>query len=284
MRLLDPFSLSAVALANRAVVTLPAALRDGQAGAEPTRRAGLLLTEPLSVGPDDSPDDLTAALATSGQALVWRDVTARVHREGGTIVARLTHPPHPAPDQAAIAPVVERFAGAAALALNAGFDGVEVHAAGGRLLDLFLRSGRNRRGDAYGGSVSGRARLLMEVAEAVTDVWGVGRVGAALSPWSLLQGIDDADPLETFTHAAAALDQLGLAWLHLEGPWRRRRAVLTQARQHFGGAIIASGEDTVETAQEVIAEGLADCVAFDRYPADWPHDARDSAERPACPC
>ena len=103
-------------------------------------------------------------------------------------------------------------------ALEAGFDGVEIHGANGYLIDQFLRDGTNHRADRYGGSVANRARFLLEVTEAVVGVWGADRVGVRLSPQSAFNGMSDSDPRATFGHAALALARFGLAYLHVVEP------------------------------------------------------------------
>ncbi|WP_068080559.1 oxidoreductase [Novosphingobium rosa] len=281
MRLFEPFPFSAFATDNRIVLS-------GEDEPVPARSAaGLTITPRFNI--------------EGGPALIhgWRPAVDAVRRAGGRIVLQLSHPgrvshpllrggaapvapsalagrgqidtpegPQPLPVPRAlerddIAGLVERFATAAALAQAEGFDGVEIHAAQGWLIDQFLRTGSNRREDDYGGSLSGRSRFLLEVAEAVSAIWGVSRVGVRLSPWSADHGMADGEPLETFTHVAAQLDQLGIGWLHLVEPWRRKASLLWQLRSHFGGAVIAGGDHTPQSAGEVLAEGFADCVAFD---------------------
>jgi N-ethylmaleimide reductase len=117
-----------------------------------------------------------------------------------------------------IAGVIAQFEDGARRALAAGFDGVEIHGANGYLIDQFLRDGSNRRTDRYGGSVLNRARFLLEVTEAVAGVWGAGRVGVRLSPWSEFNDMRDSDPRTTFGYAARVLAPLELAYLHLVEP------------------------------------------------------------------
>src|SRR6202034_2638710 len=115
--------------------------------------------------------------------------------------------------------IIEQYLAGATNARAAGFDGVEIHAAHGYLLDQFLRDKTNRRTDAYGGSAANRARLLIEVMEAVAGEWGAQRVGVHLSPTNLaFNDISDSDPVQTFPTAVRALDRLGLGYLHLVEP------------------------------------------------------------------
>jgi N-ethylmaleimide reductase len=111
--------------------------------------------------------------------------------------------------------VVRQFAAGARRAKEAGFDGVEIHGANGDLIDQFLRGGSNRRSDQYGGPLVSRLRFLLEVTEAVVDVWGEGRVGVRVSPSSPFNDMRDSDPVRTFSAAAEALNSRGLAYLHV---------------------------------------------------------------------
>src|ERR1700693_4105772 len=110
--------------------------------------------------------------------------------------------------------IVEQFRQGADNAKAAGFDGVELHGANGYLLDQFLRDGANRRTDAYGGSIRNRARLPLEITEAVAEVWGPDRVGYKVSPHSAFNSMSDSDPIATFSYFAAELNKLGLLYLH----------------------------------------------------------------------
>jgi N-ethylmaleimide reductase len=164
--------------------------------------------------------------------------------------------------------VVEQFAEGARRARAAGFDGVEVHAANGYLIDQFLRSGSNARTDAYGGSVENRTRLLVEVVEAVAAAWEPGRVGVRFSPTSPFNSMSDADPVATFGHAAAALDGFGLAYLHaiepVAGPGVVPGApvVAGELRRRFRGPLMLNGGYVGETAEAAVSSGAADLIAF----------------------
>lgn len=172
-------------------------------------------------------------------------------------------------EPAEIAAIVGQFARAAANAVAAGFDGVELHAANGYLIEQFLRDGSNRRTDRYGGPIANRLRFLTEVVEAVTAAVGRERTGVRLSPLITLKGMSDSDPHALFGAAVARLDELGVARLHfaeddwdngtpLPRPWREAW------RARFRGAIIVAGRYTAERAEAVLADGLADLVAFGR--------------------
>jgi N-ethylmaleimide reductase len=161
--------------------------------------------------------------------------------------------------------IIYQYRTAARNALSAGFDGVEVHAANGYLLDQFLRDGSNRRDDAYGGPIANRARLLLEVTEAVAKVWGANRVGVRLSPTNSFNSMADSDPDATFGHVVQALNRFGLAYLHVverdssepESSYDRR-----QLRAAFDGPYIANGGYDRLRGDWALASGAADLIAF----------------------
>jgi N-ethylmaleimide reductase len=167
-----------------------------------------------------------------------------------------------------IAGFVEEFRQAASNAQAAGFDGVEVHGANGYLLDQFLEDGTNQRTDQYGGSLENRARLLFEVIDAVTQVWGSDRVGVRLSPGGTFNDMCDRHPQETFGYAVRGLASRNLAYLHLiePSPQHGEHAMPDLSAKFFrplypGTLIVASGY-TRERADAVLQAGLADLVAF----------------------
>ncbi|HVW08780.1 MAG TPA: alkene reductase [Bryobacteraceae bacterium] len=171
--------------------------------------------------------------------------------------------------------VVQQYARAARNAMDAGFDGIEVHGANGYLLDQFLCSKTNIRTDDYGGSAENRARLLREVVEAVIPIWGADRVGVRLSPLGTFNDIGDEDPLSTFGHAAAMLSGYGLAYLHLVNPAaaaienhgepdQLSRRMLELIRARYTGTLVMAGGFDQDTAAEWIARGQTDAVAFGR--------------------
>jgi N-ethylmaleimide reductase len=166
--------------------------------------------------------------------------------------------------------IIAGFKKAAENAKAAGFDGVEIHGANGYLLDQFLRDGTNKRTDAYGGSVENRARLLLEVTEAVVGVWGGDRVGIRLSPISPANDIADSNPDLIFSYVVEQLNRFGLAYLHLvEGATGSSRAVtgavdLAKLRHLFKGLYIANNLIDRETALEIRRNNTADLVAFGR--------------------
>jgi N-ethylmaleimide reductase len=171
--------------------------------------------------------------------------------------------------------IVGQFRAAAERALAAGFDGVEVHAGNGYLLDQFLRDGANQRDDAYGGTPSNRARLLREVTAAVISVWGKDRVGVRISPLSPTNGMTDSEPVATFTQAAHDLASLGIAYLHviepgvngtLSRPASAQSPELASGffRPLFPGTIIAAGGHSAATGTARIKQNEADLIAYGR--------------------
>lgn len=261
--------------------------------------AGLLISEGVPVSPDGVGYQNVPGLWTDEQVSGWKQVTDAVHRAGGRIVAQLWHvgrvsdpsllngrtPVAPSaiapagnvsllrPQRPFVVPraltvdeirqVVADFGRAAANARAAGFDGVTIHAANGYLLDQFLQDGSNVRDDAYGGSIENRARILLEVTDAVTAVWDASRVGVHLAPRSPSHSMADRQPAQTFGYVAQALGQRGIGFLFVrEAPGEG--ALLPQLKQAFGGAVIANDGFDQDAAQAVLDRGDADAVAFGR--------------------
>ncbi|HEY0181793.1 MAG TPA: alkene reductase [Rhodopila sp.] len=216
--------------------------------------AGLIVTECTQVSDQGHGIIRCPGIHRDDQIAAWRRVTDAVHEAGGRIVCQIWHcgrvahpemrageaPVAPSPIPATgdfflprgrvdfpiprklaigdIPPIVESFAQATRNARAAGFDGVELHGANGYLQDQFLQDVSNRRSDAYGGSITNRARLMMETVEAMVAAWDASHVGVRLSPASTLYGMGDSDPVATFGHVVRALDGLGLAYLCLLEP------------------------------------------------------------------
>jgi N-ethylmaleimide reductase len=267
--------------------------------------AGLLITEATQVSETGVGYPNTPGIHSPEQVAGWRQVTEAVHAAGGKIflqlwhVGRISHPSlqpggalplapsaiAPAGEvmtyqgkQAFLAPraveieeipgLVESYASGAANARAAGFDGVEIHAANGYLIDQFLRDGTNRRTDAYGGSVANRVRFLLEVTEAVCGAWEPARVGVRLSPLNAFNSMADSDPPATFGRAARALRSFGLAYLHVVEASVGAAGVVPQAFDYealkaaFGGPYIANGAYDRERACAVLSAGRADLVSF----------------------
>lgn len=265
--------------------------------------AGLIITEATQVSPQGVGYPNTPGIHTEEQVEGWRRVTHAVHRRGGTIflqlwhVGRISHPslqpdgglpvapspirPHGeaytheglqpfvtprALDTDEIPDVIDQFRNGARNALGAGFDGVEIHAANGYLIDQFLRDGTNHRTDRYGGSIPNRARFLLEVTEAVSTVWGSKRVGVRLSPTSTFNDMSDSDPAATFAYTARRLNEYGIAYLHVVEPVspevRGDERVTPRLRQVFEGPFMVNGGYDAASGHEAIASGRADLVSF----------------------
>lgn len=259
--------------------------------------AGLMLTEATSVSPMGVGYPDTPGIWSAEQVEGWKLVTDAVHEAGGLILLQLWHvgrvsdpfylngalpvapsaiaaeghvnllrPKRPfvvprALDRDEIPGVVEAYRQGAVNAQLAGFDGVEIHGANGYLLDQFLQDSSNRRTDDYGGSVENRARLMLEVTDAVTSVWGPSRVGMHLAPRGDLYSMGDSNPGATFGYVAEQLGQRGLAFIAAResvGPTR----LGPELKRKFGGVYIANEGYSLETANQAIESGDADAVAF----------------------
>jgi 2,4-dienoyl-CoA reductase-like NADH-dependent reductase (Old Yellow Enzyme family) len=157
--------------------------------------------------------------------------------------------------------IVEAFRQGAANAKRAGFDGVEIHGANGYLLDQFLQDKTNQRQDAYGGSIENRARLMLEVADAVVSVWGADRVGMHIAPRGDAHDMGDSNPLATFGYVARELGKRRLAFLCAREALGEKR-IGPQLKAAFGGIYIANERFTLATGNGVLAAGEADAVAF----------------------
>jgi len=178
-------------------------------------------------------------------------------------------------DLAGIEAIIADYRKAARNALLAGMDGVEIHAGNGYLLDQFINSASNQRNDRYGGSIENRARLLLDVVQAVTEEVGAERVAVRLTPMGRFMGMGDDTPEQTFGYIVAKLNDWNLAYLHLVEPMMvgtvldqdtdpRWDAIIQQLRSAFNGVLMLAGGYTGDTAEQAIAEGRADLIAFGR--------------------
>jgi N-ethylmaleimide reductase len=270
--------------------------------------AGLIIAEGTNISPQGRGYALTPGLYEAAQVEGWRKVTEAVHARGGRIfpqlwhVGRVSHPSLQPGGALPVAPsairpeatsytdagfrpcvtpralatseipeIVEQYRHATRNALVAGFDGVEIHAANGYLIEQFLRDSTNKRTDAYGGSRENRARLLLEVTEAVVGVCGGERVGIRLSPVSPVNGADlDSDPTGTYAYVVERLNAFGLAYIHIiEGATQGPREVpggfdLQILRQSFKGLYIANNGYDLGLALEARRRNLADIISFGR--------------------
>lgn len=266
--------------------------------------AGLIITEATQVTQEGQGYPYTPGIHSPEQVAGWARLVDTVHAAGGRIflqlwhVGRISHPSYQPNGAAPVAPsaikpsgqvytlqgpqdfvtpralalseipgVVEQFRKGARNALEAGFDGVEIHGANGYLLDQFLRDGTNKRTDAYGGSLANRARFMLEVTEAVCSVWGSNRVGIRLSPLNAYNDMYDSHPEETFNYAVEQLNRLGLAYLHVTEMGKGSGAAGPDfdpriLRKLWKGPYIVNGGYDFERANAALAAGDTDLVAF----------------------
>jgi N-ethylmaleimide reductase len=222
--------------------------------------AGLIVTEASPVSPQGRAGDGAPGIWSEAQVAGWRLTTQAVHARSGRIFLQLWHSGKATLAVEEIPAVVAQFAQGARNAVEAGFDGIEVHAANGYLIDRFLRDGSNRRGDAYGGTVANRARLLLEILDGVEVSWESGRIGVRLSPASPYNDMRDSDPQRHFGEIAETLAGRGLAFLHVdeggEGfDWKA-------FRRRYAGPYIANGGYDRERALAALESGHADLVSF----------------------
>ena len=195
---------------------------------------------------------------------------AKVWVVGDDGVGRMVDSPVPrALSTAEIAGVIDDFRRAAANAMRAGFDGVEIHGANGYLIDQFLRTTSNHRTDAYGGTMDNRTRFAREVAAAVASEAGAERTGMRLAPFITQRNMNCPEIIPTMLHLARQLDTLGLAYIHLaEADWDDAPSIPDDFRQAlrnaYSGRVIVAGKYTPERAQQILSSGMADLVAFGR--------------------
>ena len=200
----------------------------------------------------------------------WKDPSHLVSIPGGWAQSS----PHRALTVPEVAEIVQDYGKAAERAMEAGFEGVELHAANGYLMDQFLQNGSNHRTDEYGGSLENRFRFLSEVLRVLISVCGSDRVAVRLGPSGTWNGISDSDPVALFSFVAEQLNQFDLAYLHLIEPRvggsittnpEKGMSAATQLRPIFKGKLISAGGFEPDTAETAIAEGLIDAVGFGRY-------------------
>jgi N-ethylmaleimide reductase len=272
--------------------------------------AGLIVTEATQVSVGAQGYWRTPGLHTERQCAVWRRAVERVHGEGGRIFVqlwhngRIFHPDNVGPGLTPVAPspiaanvrlmtpnglrqasvpqeldargignVTNEFVGAARLAVECGFDGVEIHAANGYLFDQFLHRSSNRRTDDWGGSIENRSRFLLETTNAVCRSIGADRVGVRVSPLGTFNDVQDPEPDEIYRHLATRLTDQGLAYLHVIRPAVSGSLTLSapiadplpEIRSLYRGTLLVAGDLDVASADHLIDSGLADGVAFGRW-------------------
>jgi N-ethylmaleimide reductase len=275
---------------------------------------GLLIAEASPVMATGFGSPGVPGIYTEQQIEGWRKVVDAVHAKGGVIflqlwhVGRVSHSsfqpggvlpvapsavpiadlktgtadgkavPYETPralETSEISGVIDAYRQGAKNALKAGFDGVEIHGANGYLIEQFLQSHTNLRTDQYGGGIENRTRFLMEVTQAVIEVWGAERVGVRLSPYGIANGSGEPDPMPLYSHVIKSLNPLGLAYLHFIEPrssgagraevnHQNVPSAMVLYRPMWSGTLITAGGFTGETADAAIAAGHADAIAFGR--------------------
>ena len=264
--------------------------------------AGLIISEGSQISPQGVGYPSTPGIHSAEQVAGWRLVTHAVHEKGGRIfiqlwhVGRISHPYLQPGGQLPVAPsaikpegdavtyegmhamvkpralekdemqvIVDDYVKAARNAMDAGFDGIEIHSANGYLLDQFLRDGSNKRDDEYGGSIENRSRLLHEVMTAVCKAVGSSKVGVRISPENSFNDISDSDAQNTFNYVSEMLNSFNLAYLHvLEGDMMTQKRTLDyqQIKERFNGPYMANCGYTYDSATKALENNEADCVSF----------------------
>lgn len=268
--------------------------------------AGLIISEATGISREGLGWPWAPGIWSAEQVAAWKPITKAVHERGGKIVCQLWHmgrmvhssvtglqpvsaSPTTAPGQShtyegkkpyeearelrvdEIPRILADYENAARNAIGAGFDGVQIHAANGYLIDEFLRDGTNHRKDEYGGAPENRIRLLREVTERVVATIGADRTSVRLSPNGDTQGTDDSAPEKVFVPAAKVLQDLGVAWLELREPGPEGTFGKTdepklspEIRKVFSRPLVLNQDYTLEDAQKAVSSGLADAVSFGR--------------------
>lgn len=259
--------------------------------------AGIIFSEATSVTPMGVGYPDTPGIWSPEQVAGWKLITKAVHDAGGKIilqlwhVGRISHPdylggelpvapsalaaeghvslirpitPYPTPralELSEIPAIIEAYRKGAENAKEAGFDAVEVHGANGYLLDQFLQDKTNKRTDIYGGSIENRARLMLEVTDAVISVFGAGKVGVHIAPRGDSQDMGDSNPLATFGYLARELGKRKIAFICAR-EHQGADSISAQLKKEFGGVYIANEGFSKESAEKIINSGEADAVAF----------------------
>jgi N-ethylmaleimide reductase len=266
--------------------------------------AGLIISEGTAISEQAYGWTGSPGIYTQAHVEGWKQITEAVHREGGRIflqlwhTGRVSHPhfqngvtpigpsaiaasgdaytplgktPYVTPramTQQDIATAVGQYARSTELAKEAGFDGVEIHAANGYLIDQFIRDGSNQRTDAYGGSTKNRLRFLLEVTEAVVGAWSADCVGVRLSPTNAFNSMIDSNPDATFTAAAAELNKYGLAYLHVldeDSDDRGSDRTALKMRKIYAGTYMLNQNYDFRSGTHAIKAGHADLISYGRH-------------------
>ena len=269
--------------------------------------AGLIISEATQISQQGKGYAFTPGIYNDEQVAGWKLTTDAVHAKGGLIfcqlwhVGRISHPDLQAQGALPVAPsaikpeglaftetgfkpfvtpraletaeipgIIAQYVHAAECAKRAGFDGVEIHAANGYLLDQFIRDKTNKRTDNYGGSLENRSRLVLEVVDAVTKVWPADRVGIRFAPVSPANDISDSHPMQTFSYIVKALNRFSLAYIHcVEGETIGPRNIPTDfsfmnLRELFNGLYIANNAYNLQMALQARLDNTADLICFGR--------------------
>ncbi len=277
--------------------------------------AGLIISEATQISPQGKGYPATPGIYSSQQITGWKLVTKAVHDQGGKIFAQLWHvgrishqslqPDNKLPVAPSAIPaknsgtydvnwkpvaietpkaleiseiksIVEDYKQATLNAIEAGFDGVELHSANGYLLDQFLQDGSNQRSDIYGGSIENRCRLTLEILQEISKIIGSQKVGIRLSPYGTFNDMRDSDPIALFSYLIGKIDELNIAYIHLIEPRSSVAGgsdeVITSApnnsdifRSKYHGILISAGGYDVNLAKIAIEQNKADAIAFGRY-------------------
>ncbi|MBB2200617.1 alkene reductase [Gluconacetobacter tumulisoli] len=277
-------------------------------------RGGLIITEATDISAQARGYPGVPGIYSDDQIDGWRHITDAVHGRGGLIVLQIWHTgriSHPSMQPAGATPVapsailppglrhldvhggdaalvlpraleseeipaiVATFARAVRNARDAGFDGVEIHAANGYLIDQFLQDSSNLRTDRHGGSIANRARFLLDVVDAAVDAWSADRIGVRLSPWGRYNGMADRDPAGLHAHVGGELARRALAYLHVVEPRADQQSDVNAIdadapdagallKRAFGGRVISAGGYVGDTARHALAASRADAIAFGR--------------------
>ncbi|KAJ3028954.1 UNVERIFIED_CONTAM: hypothetical protein HDU68_000481 [Siphonaria sp. JEL0065] len=273
--------------------------------AQRTTQGGLLISEASPICPEGRFSILTPSLYSSEHIRQWNATTTAVHEKGGFIFAQLWHlgmhsRPHLDPlNRSPAAPsefnresdgtptraltlqeisdTINLYVQAAKNAIEAGFDGVEIHGANGYLVDQFLNDNINKRSDSYGSTtLENKCRFATQVTKAVADAIGADRTGIRLSPWNKFGGMNDSDPIKTWSYLLESLNPLGLAYVHLVEPrvagagdssveFDAKVVNLSEFRKVWKGVLIVAGGYLPDSAENAVDKGRADLVAFGRY-------------------
>ncbi|NNJ27268.1 alkene reductase [Alienimonas chondri] len=269
--------------------------------------AGLILSEATEIAQEGRGYPGVPGIFTAEQIAGWKKVTSAVHESGGTIVCQLWHvgrashqafqpdgkdpvapsaiaaagdvhlpdgskAPYPVPralEADELPGIVATYRTAAENAKAAGFDGVELHAANGYLIDEFLRNGANERTDEYGGSVENRCRFPLMVLDALIEVWGKGRVGIRVSPLGSFNDMADSNPLPLYTHLFGELQARGIAFLEIVGAIHGDdidddllQKINAAGREAFSGTLALNGGYEGDDARTALREGQCDAITF----------------------